>query len=499
MLIRKITNYLLISSVIFAVINLQSCQNESIDQNYADNDNDGYYDLIDNCPFDSNPNQNDSNSDGIGDVCSDIDEDGVIDAEDNCPSNFNPLQADNDGDGIGDTCDLVDFTSLPCIDGFAGNYPCSGYNLLGHLSIENLSINFQENTRVNDSWGWKDPVTGKEYAIVGLSSHTSFVDMSDPDNLLLIGILPTASVNSIWRDIKVYNNYAFIVSEASNHGMQIFDLTRLRNAEIIPTVFNSDSHFTDFGRAHNIVINEETGYAYPVGNQDPGRIFSRDPGHEGGMFDGGPIFVNIQNPTSPILEGGFSDTGYCHDAQAVIYNGPDSDHVGKEIIIGSNAQHVDIIDVSDKSNPILISTIVYENVHYTHQGWLTEDHKYFIVGDELDEAADGINTRSIVLNLTDLDNPQIHFDYYGPTLAYDHNGYVVGDKYYLASYKAGLREIDISQIESKQMNETGFFDSYPQADGTGFSGAWSVYPFHESRNIIISDIQNGLFVVKRGN
>ena len=323
--------------------------------------------------------------------------------------------------------------------------------------------------------------------------------MSDPDNLLLIGILPTASVNSIWRDIKVYNNYAFIVSEASNHGMQIFDLTRLRNTENIPTVFNSDSHFTDFGRAHNIVINEETGYAYPVGNQDPGRIFSRDPGHEGGMFDGGPIFVNIQNPTSPILEGGFSDTGYCHDAQTVIYNGPDSDHVGKEIIIGSNAQHVDIIDVSDKSNPILISTIVYENVHYTHQGWLTEDHKYFIVGDELDEAADGINTRSIVLNLTDLDNPQIHFDYYGPTLAYDHNGYVVGDKYYLASYKAGLREIDISQIESKQMNETGFFDSYPQADGTGFSGAWSVYPFHESRNIIISDIQNGLFVVKRGN
>ena len=60
--------------------------------------------------------------------------------------------------------------------------------------------------------------------------------MSDPDNLLLIGILPTASVNSIWRDIKVYNNYAFIVSEASNHGMQIFDLTRLRNTENIPTV-----------------------------------------------------------------------------------------------------------------------------------------------------------------------------------------------------------------------------------------------------------------------
>ena len=408
-------------------------------------------------------------------------------------------QFDEDGDGIGNSCDLVDFTSLPCIDGLAGEYPCNGYSLIGHLSIENLSIDFVENTRVNDSWGWKDPETGKEYAIVGLSSHTSFVDMSDPDNLLLIGVIPTASVNSIWRDIKVYNDYAFIVSEASNHGMQIFDLTRLRNAENIPIVFSPDAHFTDFGRAHNIVINEESGYAYPVGNQDPGRDFTRDGDHEGGLFDGGPIFVNIQNPTSPIMEGGFSDAGYCHDAQAVIYNGPDDEHVGKEIIIGSNAQHVDIIDVTDKSNPILISSIVYENTHYTHQGWLTDDHKYFIVGDELDEAADGINTRSIVLNLNDLDNPELHFDYYGPTLAIDHNGYVVGNRFYLASYKAGLREIDISQIDAQQMTEVGYFDSYPQGDGTGFSGAWSIYPFHASRNIIISDIQNGLFVVKREN
>ena len=491
--------FTILFSTVLLIFSIQSCQNESIDQNYADNDSDGFYDLIDNCPLVSNPDQADSNSDGIGDMCSDIDEDGIIDAEDNCPENYNPYQFDEDGDGIGNSCDFVDFTSLPCINGLAGEYPCDGYSLIGHLSIENLSIDFVENTRVNDSWGWKDPETGKEYAIVGLTSHTSFVDMSDPDNLLLIGVIPTASVNSTWRDIKVYNNHAYIVSEASNHGMQIFDLTRLRNAENIPIVFSPDSHFTDFGRAHNIVINEESGYAYPVGNQDPGRDFTRDGDHEGGLFDGGPIFVNIQNPTSPIMEGGFSDAGYCHDAQAVIYNGPDDEHVGKEIIIGSNAQHVDIIDVTDKSNPILISSIVYENTHYTHQGWLTDDHKYFIVGDELDEAADGINTRSIVLDLTDLDNPELHFDYYGPTLAIDHNGYVVGNRFYLASYKAGLREIDISQIDAQQMTEVGYFDSYPQGDGTGFSGAWSIYPFHASRNIIISDIQNGLFVVKREN
>jgi len=498
--IFKFSNiYFLFILIILLGLTFKSCQDESIDQNYADNDSDGYYDIIDNCPFVSNPDQTDTNSDGIGDICSDSDNDGIIDAEDNCSENYNPNQSDSDGDGIGDSCDVVDFTSLPCINGFAGEYPCNGYDLIGHLSIEDLSVDFSENIRLNDSWGWKDDLTGKEYAIVGLTSHTSFVDMSDPDNLLLIGIIPTATTNSTWRDIKVYDNHAYIVSEASNHGMQIFDLTRLRNNEESPSIFVPDFHFTDFGRAHNIVINEETGYAYAVGNQDPGRIFTRDPGHVGGLFDGGPIFINIQNPTMPILEGGFSDTGYCHDAQAVIYNGPDNDHLGKEIIIGSNAQHVDIIDVTDKSNPILISTIVYENTHYTHQGWLTEDHRYFIVGDELDEAADGINTRSIILNLTDLDNPELHFDYYGPTLAIDHNGYIFGNSFYLASYKAGMREIDISQIESKEMNEVGFFDSYSQGQGSGFSGAWSVYPFHESRNIIISDIQNGLFVVKKNN
>jgi len=115
MLIRLVKIFTIFFSIILLVLNIQSCQNESIDQNYADNDSDGFYDLIDNCPLISNPNQVDSNGDGIGDMCSDIDDDGIIDAQDNCPVNYNPNQIDNDGDGIGDSCDLVDFTSLPCI------------------------------------------------------------------------------------------------------------------------------------------------------------------------------------------------------------------------------------------------------------------------------------------------------------------------------------------------------------------------------------------------
>ena len=93
-------------------------------------------------------------------------------------------------------------------------------------------------TSLNDIWGWTDPQTNREYAIVGMSNGTSFVDISNPENPSYLGRLPTQTSNSTWRDIKVYQNHAFIVSEASGHGMQVFDLTELRNISS-PTTFSN--------------------------------------------------------------------------------------------------------------------------------------------------------------------------------------------------------------------------------------------------------------------
>lgn len=423
----------------------------------------------------------------IGVTYPDSDQDGFYDGIDNCPQVFNPEQLDIDGDGIGDQCDNVNFTSAPCENGFAGIFPCNGYDLIGYLSLEELSITPAIGSLSgNDSWGWTDPSDGKEYALVGLSSHTAFVDMSDPDNLTLIGVLPTSTQNSLWRDIKVYQNHAFIVSEASGHGMQVFNLTRLRNIENPPVEFDSDIHFTEFGRAHNIVINENSGYAYPVGVS-------------GSSYNGGPIFINIQNPTNPVLEGGFGDEGYTHDAQVVNYNGPDVDHIGKEIFIGCNEDKIVIVDVSDKINPAVISIVDYPSNEYTHQGWLTEDSRFFIVGDELDEQNVGMNTRTIVFDFTDLDNPVLSFEYFSNNMSIDHNGYAVGNSFFLASYRAGMRELNILNIDNQNITEVGFFDTYPGDDNAAFNGVWNVYPFFESGNIILSDIEKGLFVVKKSN
>lgn len=390
-----------------------------------------------------------------------------------------PLEPSGLVDNVNDNGTDSQKIGTPCENGLAGKYPCKGYDLLAHIGFSTFG-----SAEGNDCWGWTDPMTQKEYVLMGLDDGTAFVDISEFTKPILIGKLPTTTEKNSWRDIKVHNNYAYIVSEAAGHGVQVFDLTRLREANA-PVSFTADRVLQTVPTAHNMVVNPDSSYGYVVGTDT-----SDD-------FMGGVHFLDINDPQSIRFVGGYGDAGYSHDAQVVNYIGPDQDYAGKEIYIGSNVTKMVVIDVTDKQNPKTIAQTSYQNTQYVHQGWFDKTQRFFILGDEWDEFKTGGKTRTLVFDLKDLDNPVLHHTYYGPTAAIDHNGYVSGDLFYLANYSAGIRVIDISGLADKNMEEIGFFDTFPEHNSADFIGAWSVYPFFESGVIAISDINRGLFLIKK--
>lgn len=370
-------------------------------------------------------------------------------------------------------------SQTPCENGIAGIYPCNGIDLLSHMDIDALG----GGNNANDIWGWEDPNTSKEYAIIGLSGATAFVDLSNPVNPVLLGQLPTATSASLWRDIKVNNGHAYIVSEANDHGIQIFDLSRLANVQDPPVTFTEDGYFDGHGKAHNIVINEESDYAYSVGTS---------------YCNGGLYVTDLSNPTQPVYVGCYDFDGYIHDAQCVDYKGPDPDHQKQEICFNchSNSDVLTIVDVSDKSDMNNIATASYPNPNITHQGWLTEDHRFFLVGDEGDESGYSLNTTTHIYDVQDLDNPVRIGSYVGPNESTDHNLYTHNGLVYEANYSSGLRILDASDVANGNLTEVAYFDEYTNDNNTSYDGAWSSYPYFESGIVIISDYDFGLFVVR---
>ena len=374
-----------------------------------------------------------------------------------------------------------------CMNGFAGEYPCLDIDLLAFLDIQEVVDGLPLFvTATNDIWGWTDPETGVEYALLGMTSGTAFIDLSDPENPTTIAFLTSETGSSVWRDIKVYRDHAFIVADAAaNHGMQVFDLTQLRSISEPPVIVQETSLYTAIASAHNVAINEESGYAYIVG------------GNAGGQTCGGGLhMVNIQTPTEPEFEGCFLDNvnSYSHDVQCVIYQGPDVDYQGREICFGSNEVILSIADVTDKANPVKLSSIGYPNTAYAHQGWLSEDHRYFFMDDESDEGAGLVSTtRTLIWDVQDLEDPVLATEYFSSSTAADHNQYVRGNYLYQSNYESGLRILDISS--PLEPEEVAFFDVMPNNEGPGFNGSWSNYPYFESGIVVVTSIDEGFFVL----
>lgn len=375
----------------------------------------------------------------------------------------------------------------PCINGMAAKtFPCDGVDMMSHLTRADLGLSF-----VNDIWGWTDGETGKEYAIVGGVEGTAFVDITDPMRPKVRGLLPTHSTagNQVWRDMKVANNHVYVVSEHSDHGLQVFDLTELRGTTGEDAVFGETAHYAAFGAAHNVNINEDSGFAYVIGS---------------GTCEGGLHMVDINDPANPAFAGCYDESGYIHDTQCVMYDGPDARYTDREICVNSNAERtaeglentVTISDVTDKANPVTLSRTFYPNDGYSHQGWLTEDQGYFLHGDELDEAYNGITTSTRIWDVRDLENPELIGTHDNGTASIDHNLYTKGDKVFASNYTSGLRVLDSSNVADGELSEVGYFDVYPENDNATFEGgSWSNYPYFDDV-VAVGSMERGLFILK---
>jgi choice-of-anchor B domain-containing protein len=314
---------------------------------------------------------------------------------------------------------------------------------------------------------------------MGMTNGTAFVDVTDPENPVYLGILPTETISTPWRDIKVYQDHAYIVADASgSHGMQVFDLTRLRGVSA-PQTFAEDALYSDFGNAHNVAINEDTGFAYAVGSN---------------TCEHGLHMIDITTPNNPLFAG-CHDLSDVHDTHCVSYSGPDPDYANAEICANSAGDRVEFVDVSNKSSTVSIASVNYAQRGFVHQGWFTDDQAFLLIGDELDELNFGVPTRTHVFDVSDLDAPVYVSAYEGPTASIDHNLYVSGNRVFEANYTSGLRIIEFGNLANGELSEVAFFDTFPGSDAASFNGAWSVYPYLPSGNILVSDTSNGLFVL----
>ena len=313
----------------------------------------------------------------------------------------------------------------------------------------------------SDIWGWVNPNTGIEYALVGLNSGFSVVDLSSPQN-------PTESffisgVNTTWRDIKTWGNYAYVINEGGN-GLLIVDLTDLTGQTYV-------NHTNHFNTAHNIYI-DENGVAY---------IFGSDIGN------GGAIFLDVTvNPMDPTYLGIWDDY-YIHDGMArgdtlwagCIYEG-----------------EFYAVDVSDKTNPQVLGHHLTPN-QFTHNIWVSDDGDYVFTTDEQSDSYIGAYSVEDMNNIQEVDRIQSN----PGSNSIPHNTHVDGNFLVTSWYRDGTTIHDATYPNN--LIQVGYYDSY-SGSGNGFDGCWGTYPFLPSGLIISSDINsasngNGeLLIFERG-
>lgn len=423
------------------------------------------------------------------------------------------VESQQDDGGHADKILLGEFSELvpaeitgpaACEDGLALDlWACDGVDLLTFFPTVQTSDqaggDLQANLgggskiEISDSWGWTSPDTGDRYVIAGKTNGAAFFRVAEAEagtatGLTYLGDLPNPSPSrSVWHDIKVIGDTAFVVAESVASGMLVFDLTNLDGVTEAQTWAPDTQSLLTGIESHNIVMNEDAETVYLVGGTT-----GLDP--TAAACGSGLVIVDVSNPAAPTTTGCWDERGYVHDAQCLRYDGPDADHTGKDLCFTSNPGNdsLSVVDVSDPANPVELSNAGYTDGGYGHQGWLSEDGAFFFYGDEGDEGGDR-NTRTMVFDVRDLDSVDAAFEWRNPlTKSIDHNLYTHDGLLYQANYSSGLRVLDTSglydgtPLSQDSLEEIAYFDVYPEHDNSGFVGSWSVYPFFEDGLVAVS-------------
>jgi choice-of-anchor B domain-containing protein len=334
---------------------------------------------------------------------------------------------------------------------------------LGGFS-QNNNVEFRSlttyNREMSDIWGYSDGTY--EYALASTTNYFTIVDVTDPDNP--IKLHQVDGPNTYWRDIKTWGHYAYGVHEntgASSQGLVIMDLSDLQNQMPVTFWKNDGTLPNDYRAAHNIFI-DEFGYAYITGHNFGG---------------GGVLILDLnQDPLNPKVVGQFRDN-YVHDCYArnnILYTSDE------------NQGTFTVLDATDKANLV---TLAVENTpnQMSHNCWLSDDGKTLFTTNENSGAYIGAFDVSDVNDIVELDR------YRSGGGVIPHNAFVKDDFAIIAYYRDGLVIVDAS--DPSNLIEVGRYDTSPSYQGNGYNGAWGVYPYLPSGNILVTDIEEGLYVL----
>lgn len=301
----------------------------------------------------------------------------------------------------------------------------------------------------NDVWGYADPQSGADYAIIGTSFGTGIYNVANPSAPYLTGFI--VGPTSPWRDFATYRSFLYIGSEGGG-GVQIVSLADPEHPGLVATYAGAG-----LSTSHTLTADTVTARLYANGS------------------NGGMRILSLANPTAPI-EVGVYLSPYVHDCYAR------GDTVYAACI---NSGQVIVLDTSDPASPDTLARFATERGR-AHNAWPSDAGRTLFVTDE---------TGGGRLSAWDLSLPAspIQVDAYtADPLGDVHNVHVLGERAYLSHYTSGIVVLDVS--DPTLLIPVGFYDTYPQAGGL-FNGAWSVFPHTQSGNAYIGDIESGLFVV----